>query len=100
MMVSKGIKNSSELQIYPNPASTSISELTISGLDGVANDADATLEIQRITGEIIYAAKVGCGYDCADYSFMLSHDFPPGVYLVTVTTHGSKISKRLFIKSE
>jgi hypothetical protein len=99
-MMASGIKAESELHIYPNPASRGISELMISGLEGINNGFESKIEIQRITGEIVYSVKFNCGFDCTEYSMPLSDEFTPGVYLVNVITNGRKFSKRLFIKLE
>ena len=95
-MASEG--NGNELQIYPNPASKSVPELRISGLNGLSSGSEGTIEIYRITGEVVYAAKFACGFDCADYSLTLSRDFAPGVYMVNVMAEGIKASRRLFVK--
>jgi hypothetical protein len=91
------INNESELHIYPNPATMGGRELVISGLDGT-NGFAGKIEIQRMTGEIVYSVKLNCGLDCSDYSVPISQEFTPGVYLVNVVTKRRTACKRLLIK--
>jgi glucose/arabinose dehydrogenase len=98
MMASEGLKTERELHIYPNPASKGVSTLMISGLEGMGDDeSEGKIEIQRMTGEIVYSVKFTCG-DCSDYSIGLKEDYSPGVYLVNVIANGRRASRRLFIK--
>jgi hypothetical protein len=98
MITSGGMNNESELHIYPNPAATGGPQLMISGLDATGNGFETKIQIQRMTGKIVYSAKVNCGFDCTDYSIPLSREFTPGVYLVNVITKRSTSCKRLLIK--
>jgi hypothetical protein len=88
----------SALQVFPNPAPGGVSELTISGYEGVEETRETKIEILRMTGEIVYSENVMCESKCDGYSIAVKKDLAPGIYLVNVTTNGQRHSKRLMVK--
>lgn len=85
------------VEIYPNPAESGASELTISRYDGMADGSESTVEIQRVTGEVVYRQKFTCR-NCSGYSVPAGDVLTPGVYFVHVISHGKRFSKRLLVK--
>lgn len=88
---------SAGMEIYPNPADSGTPQLTISGLT-LPYGADTKVEIQRMTGEIVYSRNFSCNGSCDNYSASVDQELPPGVYMVNVITEGRRATKRLLVK--
>jgi chitodextrinase len=88
----------STLQVFPNPAQSDIPALTISGYGKGNQSFTGTVEVQRITGETVYSSDFSCGGNCDGYSIPVNGELTPGLYLINVTTNGSRMSKRLLVK--
>lgn len=87
-----------DLAIYPNPAPGGIPELMISALGTTSESFESTIEIQRMTGEIVFSGRFTCGGNCPGYTVPIEGSLPPGIYLVNFVTKGRKLAKRLLIK--
>jgi hypothetical protein len=85
------------MEIYPNPADSGTPQLTISGLT-LPYGAETKVEIQRMTGEIVYSKSFSCDGSCDNYSASVDQELPPGVYMVNVITEGRRATKRLLVK--
>lgn len=48
----------SSLQMLPNPATSGVTELTISGYEGRDDRRETKIGILRITGEVVYVEEV------------------------------------------
>ena len=86
------------LQVFPNPAHHGVSELRISGYEGVTDKRETQIFIRGLTGEVIYGDNIKCESDCNGYAFMVNKNIPPGFYLVDLTTNGKRITTRLMIR--
>lgn len=86
-----------ELDIFPNPAPGGVRELMIRAYEGADDGVETTVEIHRITGEIIYSRQSACEGNCDTFSISVNADLSPGVYLVNVISNGKRISKRLIV---
>lgn len=86
-----------EMDVYPNPAYSGVDELTITG-DPLRIGYTTTVEIQRMTGEIVYTGRFTCDGGCAGYSLPVGNALSPGVYLVNFLVNGKRTSKRLLVK--
>lgn len=87
----------SELNVYPNPATSSDRELTISGYEGIAN-VEIDITIMNISGEVVFAERMQCDGDCRSYLMNLNRALIPGVYVVTMKTNGGRYLKRLLVR--
>jgi ELWxxDGT repeat protein len=88
----------SQISIYPNPARSGDSQLSVSGYGGIQRPVATSIEIIDLTGEVIYSEMISCGGDCASYLLNFNKQLAPGLYLVNMNTNGSKVSKRLLVK--
>jgi hypothetical protein len=88
---------STDVDVFPNPAESGASGLTISG-NGMAGGSKSKIEIQRMTGEIVYSKEITCDGGCETYSLPVDRALAPGVYMVNVITNGKRSSKRLLVK--
>lgn len=87
-----------ELDVFPNPAPSGVPELMISGY-GKANESfESTVEIQRVTGEIVYSRRFNFGGHGDGYSMAVDQQLTPGVYLVNFIVNGRRQTKRLLVK--
>lgn len=87
-----------DLEIYPNPAPSGVPELTISALGTTGETYESTIEIQRMTGEIVFSQRFTCDGNCSGYTVPIKESLPSGVYLVNFVTKGKRMTKRLLIK--
>jgi hypothetical protein len=86
------------LEVFPNPAPEGLTDLMISGYEGVNESRESKIEILRMTGEVIYSEKISCDNNCDGYSVAVHKELSPGIYLVNVITNGKRHSKRLLVK--
>jgi hypothetical protein len=91
------IEEGDAVEIYPNPAESGTDALRVSGY-GMENAFDGKLEIQRMTGELVYSKRFTCEGNCENYSTSVDEELPPGVYMVNVTMDGKRTTKRLLVK--
>lgn len=87
-----------DIDIFPNPAQGGIPELTISTYGGVQEATEITIEIVRMTGEVVHSQKVFCEANCDAFPVNIDQALDPGVYLISVSNHGKRSSKRLMVK--
>lgn len=93
--------NSSEaepgpISIYPNPAPSGRTALTIVG-HGDKDRTETLVEIISITGEVIYSEKINCDGNCDSYAMQVKKNLLPGVYMVRVKNKENRALKRLLI---
>ena len=88
----------SELEVFPNPAQSGVPELMISGYGNMSESFEATVEIQRMTGEIVYSKRFSLGGSREGYSMSIGQQLTPGVYLVNFIVNGRRETKRLLVK--
>ena len=88
----------SEVQIFPNPAHSGVPELMISGSAHGVQGFETTIEIQRMTGEIVFSKKFACESGCNGYTVALEQRLGAGLYLVNVVSKGKRSSKRLLVR--
>lgn len=86
------------VDIYPNPARGGMADLIITGRDAIKGGVESRIEIQRMTGEVIYSNMFRCDGNCGDYSIPVSHDLTSGVYMISVIRNGERTTKRLLVK--
>lgn len=98
MMAETTESDETSLEIFPNPAPGGVAELKISGHRGVNDASDATVEIRRVTGEVVYSGQFSCEGSCDGYALPVDQQLTPGVYLVHVIANGKRSSKRLLVK--
>lgn len=84
------------LSVYPNPAQVGVSELVVSGF-GFGNYF-GTMEIQRLTGEVVVRREFSCEGGCDDQRVSGTDQLAPGVYLVSIVTNGNRTVQRLVVK--
>jgi len=87
-----------EINLYPNPATSSDRELTISGYEGSETTTETHVEIMNISGEVVFAERIKCDGDCSSYMMELNRALIPGVYVVTMKTNARRYSKRLLVR--
>ena len=87
-----------ELDIYPNPAQSGDAALTITGNEAGDEAIETSIEVVRMTGEVIYAETTYCESDCGGRPITFNRDLSPGVYVVNVVRNGKRMSKRLLVK--
>jgi hypothetical protein len=92
-----GESNENELEIFPNPAKSGSPELLITGYKG-KHGFESGIEIQHLTGEIVYETQFTCQGNCQNYHVLAGQVLSPGIYLVNVITNGKRYSKRLLVK--
>jgi hypothetical protein len=98
IVVTDDAQESNELNIYPNPAQSGDASLTITG-DGEGDQAvETSIEVVRMTGEVIYSETNYCEVDCGGSPITFNRDLAPGVYIVNVVRNGKRMSKRLLVK--
>lgn len=88
----------SEINVYPNPATSGERELTISGYEGIEKTVETDIEIMNISGEVVFTERIQCGGDCSSYPMNLNRALTPGVYVVTMKTNTKRYSKRLLVR--
>jgi hypothetical protein len=88
----------SQISVYPNPAKSGDSELTISGYEGLGSMVNTHVEIINMTGEVVLAEEISCGGDCSSYLMTINKQLAPGVYVVKLKMNGATFSKRLLVK--
>lgn len=98
LQMAEGANSEMSLEIYPNPAPAGTADLMISGYGGVDDSFEAVLEIQRMTGDVVYSQNIFCDGDCGEYSLPVEQKLTPGVYLIHVLVNGKRSSKRLLVK--
>jgi hypothetical protein len=98
MMAETSESDEALLEVFPNPASSGVDGLTISGHGGAHESFDATVEIQHITGEVVYSRQFSCEGNCGEYVLPVDPQLTPGVYLVHLISNGKRSSKRLLVK--
>ena len=86
------------LDIFPNPATTGVRELTITGYDETAGPRDTKVEVLRMTGELVFSERVICQSGCREFSLALTKDLAPGVYVVNVISNNKRDTRRLIVK--
>lgn len=86
------------LDLFPNPKTHGVSELTIRGYNGATDIHEITIEIDNVMGQVIYAEKIVCESDCRGFSLTINKDLTPGIYLVHVIADGKSRVKRLVVK--
>ena len=89
---------SSEMDIYPNPAESGISELKITAAESSDDGYQTSVEIRRMTGEVVYSDQFRCDGNCDGYSIPVGRSLTRGVYIVNFITNGQRSSKRLLVK--
>ena len=89
---------STEMDVYPNPVESGKSELMIIASEPSATGIETTVEIQRMTGEVVFSDKFRCDADCGGFSIPTGKSLTPGVYLVNFITNGKRSSRRLLVK--
>lgn len=87
-----------QINVYPNPASSDQSQLTISGYSGFDESIETVVEIINLSGNIVFAEKVTCGGGCDEYLLSLDKQLNPGIYLINLKANGGRYSKRLIVK--
>ena len=86
------------LQLFPNPATTGLRELTISGYGESLGSRDTKVEVLRMTGELVFSERIICASGCGEFSLPVSKDLAPGVYVVNVISNGKRDTRRLVVK--
>ena len=86
----------SQINLYPNPVKSGDLELTISG-DENMETIDTQIQIITMTGEVVFDETIQGGGSRNLYLMKLKSKLMPGVYLVTLTTNGSRHLKRLLV---
>lgn len=79
--------NENQFAILPNPAKSDFPQLMITGSAGKSGPI-SSIEIQRLTGEIVYVTPLICQGGCRNYHVQVDEVLSPGVYLVNITTRG------------
>ena len=51
----------SQFSIYPNPAKSHETELSIAGFERIKQPMTTEVEIIKLTGEIVFVDKISCG---------------------------------------
>lgn len=87
-----------QVDIYPNPAESGVSELMITDNEPFNGSYSTTVEVQRMTGEVVYSGKFLCEDNCDGYTIPVDRALTPGVYIVNVITNGKRSTKRLLVK--
>jgi len=87
-----------ELNIFPNPTISGMTALTISGDQEIEEPTQTTIEIIRMTGDVIYSQKNFCEQNCRRGLININKELPAGVYLIKVVRNGKQLSKRLLVK--
>ncbi|MEX1240064.1 MAG: Ig-like domain-containing protein [Cyclobacteriaceae bacterium] len=98
MMAETSENDEASLEVFPNPASSGVDGLTISGHGDAHESFDATVEIQHITGEVVYSWQFSCEGNCGEFVLPVDSQLTPGVYLVHLISNGKRSSKRLLVK--
>jgi hypothetical protein len=88
----------SQISVYPNPARSGDTELTISGYEGIKETIETQVEIINITGDVVFSDRILCGGGCGSYLMNINKELVPGVYVVNMNTNGVQSSKRLLVK--
>ncbi len=88
----------SQINIYPNPAQSGDPALSISGYEAVKENVETLVEITNMTGEVIFRDRITCGGNCSAYLMNINKALVPGIYLVNMSTNGTRLSKRLLVK--
>ena len=97
-MTSTKAESYSQISIYPNPAVSGESHLTISGYDQFNEPLETQIKIITMTGEVLFAERIVCGGSCREYFINISEQLVPGVYVVQMQTDGERSSQRLLVK--
>ncbi len=88
---------SGELVIYPNPAPSDVAMLHITS-GNAAGRSQGTIEIMRMTGEMVYAKPFICPGNCGDHEVAVDKKLTPGVYMVKMTANGKTTVRRLLVR--
>jgi hypothetical protein len=91
-------ETSTEMDVYPNPVESGQSELMIIASEHSDTRLETTVEIQRMTGEVVFSDRFSCDSDCDGFSIPAGKSLTPGVYLVNFITNGKRSSRRLLVK--
>lgn len=100
-MMSEDVDQFSEqqtLEVFPNPATSGVGELTISGYQRFDGPRETVVEVLRMTGEMMFSEKIFCAAGCDGFSVSVKKEIPPGVYLVNVVSNGERQTRRLLVK--
>lgn len=85
------------VNVYPNPAPSGETELTISGHFS-KDRTEMLVEILNITGEVIFSDKVNCQGDCGTYAMHIKKTLMPGIYLIRIGNDGNRILRRVLVE--
>jgi len=88
----------SEVEVFPNPAESNTQELTITASNEWEDGHHTTVEIHRMTGEVVYSTTIDCAANCGDYPLPMAGTLQPGVYLVKIVSNGKRTAKRLLVR--
>jgi dienelactone hydrolase len=88
----------SEINIYPNPAESTKTRLSVGGYEGVTETVQTEIQIINMTGEVVFTERIQCGGNCSDYLINIDKQLVPGVYLVNMKTNGVRRWERLLVK--
>jgi hypothetical protein len=86
------------IDIYPNPARSGSSELTISGYDRFDDMIETLVMIRNTTGDVVFSDRISCGGDCSSYLMPVNEQLSPGLYFVEMKTNDVRHSRRLLVK--
>ncbi len=86
------------IQVFPNPADGGTHELKITTTQKWDDARLPVIEIQRITGEVVYSGQLVCDGNCSNYSIPFGDFLTPGVYIVNVLSGADRATKRLLVK--
>lgn len=97
LLVTKTAENKDRLfELFPNPAHNGITGFAISIPDVENEGLDAQVEIQNITGAVIYLEHVRL-QGSNGHTLRVDHELKPGIYLVSIITNKRRYTKRLSI---
>lgn len=88
----------SQLSIYPKPAKSHETELSIAGFEGIKQPMVTEVKIIKLTGEFVFSDKISCGGDCGSYLIQVNEQLVPGLYMVNMKTNGLRLSERLLVR--
>lgn len=97
-MMAEATQPVTEVDVYPNPLESGTPELIITGYEGRNGGFTSRVEIQRMTGEIVYTGDFECNGQCDDLKIPAGPALSPGVYMVNIITDGERSTKRLLVK--
>ena len=88
----------SAIDIYPNPARSGSSALTISGYDGFDEIIETRIMIRNMTGDVVFSDRISCGGNCSSYLMKVDEQLSPGLYFVEMKTNDVRHSRRLLVR--